>query len=179
MKKNLASLGLLQPKTKYNSLIYNNGVVSVWDIVNNKPININNKLFNEAINRMIKDKYSNLSISEFYNKYSILYNKKYNFDESTVIIIKDNNKVSFTKIDLTPYWPSYNYLSKDNNVIMIDNKITNDEIIYIDYVRNEATLYNRESNIKYNIKLDRINKNSIISSYYSLDDTFTNLRGNI
>lgn len=175
MENNLSSLNTLNTISNYNTLIYKDSVVPVWDIVTNKQLMVNTKLISEAINKMVKDKYSDLSINDFYEKYNIIYNKNYNFNNPINIIIKDKNSNKFTKIDLTPYWPLYIYISQGNEVIMEKDKVINDEVINIDYVRNEALMFNKESNIKYTIKLDKLNKDTNLSAYLNIDDTFTNL----
>jgi hypothetical protein len=58
---------------------------------------------------------------------------------------------------------------------MEKDKVINDEVINIDYVRNEALMFNKESNIKYTIKLDKLNKDANLSAYLNINDTFTNL----
>lgn len=164
------------PVIKYNNIIYNNAVVPIWDIVSNKQLNINYQLYKEALNNYIKDNY-NLEYDEFIKTHTIIQNQNFDFNKSSFVIIKPNDSKKFFKVDLKKYWPNYQYINKGNKIVIInsDNKIVNDEIINIDYVRNEATLYNRASNIKYNIKLKNIDNTLALSNYLSTKDHFTNL----
>ena len=44
MENNLSSLNILNTVSNYNTLIYKDSVVPVWDIVTNKQLTVNTKL---------------------------------------------------------------------------------------------------------------------------------------
>ena len=83
-------------------------------------------------------------------------------------------------MNLSEYWPVYQYLNGgSNDIIMIDQKeiIANYELTSVDYVRNEAIMKNKENGIAYTVTLNKIDKNTPISSDF-YRNTFTDLINN-
>ena len=132
---------------------------------------------------MIKDKFPTYSsVEEFKDDYIIIDAPQLDFNmaPSSVSIREKNDITNSVNIDLSKYWPSYKYLNGgSNDIIMIDKKdiVANYELISVDYIRNTAIMKNKESGITYNITLNKIDKNTPISTDF-FRNTFTDIINN-
>lgn len=169
--------------SSFTNLNNEESLSDVSNIVIGKGSQVYMQLYNAALLSMIKDKFPTYnSVEEFKDDYIIIDAPQLDFNTppSSVSIREKNDITSSINIDLSKYWPSYKYLTGgSNDIIMIDKKgiIANYELISVDYVRNEAVMKNKENGISYTITLNKINKNTPISSDFHRN-TFTDIINN-
>lgn len=155
----------------YNKVLYKDKVTTIYDVVYNKGTNIHKQLYNVALNNYIKHfcQLHNITTEVFNNTFKIIEKLPATFDKASVIIqrnITSNTDFDLEYIvDLSIFWPKYVYTNKSNKQILVNpsEQYNKDEITYIDYVRGEATLYNKINDIYYNIPLNNITKDTQIS----------------
>ena len=176
-------MGQIYNISSFTNLNNEESVIDVSNVVVGKGQQIYRQLYDAALLSMIKDKFpSYSSIEEFKDDYIIIDAPQLDFNmaPSSVSIREKNDITNSVNIDLSKYWPSYKYLSGgSNDIIMIDKNdiIANYELISVDYVRNEAVMKNKENGISYTIALNKINKNTPISSDFHRN-TFTDIINN-
>lgn len=169
--------------SSFTNLNNEESLSDVSNIVIGKGSQVYMQLYNAALLSMIKDKFPTYnSIKEFKDDYIIIDAPQLDFNTppSSVSIREKNDITTSINIDISKYWPSYKYLTGgSNDIIMIDKKdiIANYELISVDYVRNEAVMKNKENGISYTIALNKINKNTPISSDFHRN-TFTDIINN-
>lgn len=157
--------------TNFNKLIYKDKITSVYDVVSNKNSKVHKTLYNAAVNNYIKYfcEIHSISKEEFNNTFTILEVQNNSIDSPNSIIQRNktaNKKFEMQyKVDLTPFWPEYKFKNSANNVINIDptEDFGKKEIVYVDYVRGEATVFNNYLDEYNQIPLNNVNINSEIS----------------
>ena len=169
--------------SSFTNLNNEESVSDVSNIVVDKGSQIYKQLYNAALLSMIKDNFPTYnSIEEFKNDYIIIDAPQldFNMPPSSVSIREKNDITTSINIDLSNYWPSYKYLNGgSNDIIMINEKdiVAHYELISVDYVRNEAVMKNKENGISYTIALNKIDKNTPISTDFHRN-TFTDIINN-
>lgn len=169
--------------SSFTNLNNEESVSDVSNIVVDKGSQIYKQLYNAALLSMIKDNFPTYnSIEEFKEDYIIIDAPQldFNMPPSSVSIREKNDITNSINIDLSNYWPSYKYLNGgSNDIIMINEKdiVAHYELISVDYVRNEAVMKNKENGISYTIALNKIDKNTPISSDFHRN-TFTDIINN-
>ena len=176
-------MGQIYNISSFTNLNNEESVIDVSNVVAGKGQQIYRQLYDAALLSMIKDKFpAYSSIEEFKDDYIIIDAPQLDFNmaPSSVSIREKNDITNSVNIDLSKYWPSYKYLNGgSNDIIMIDKKdiVANYELISVDYVRNTAIMKNKESGITYNIPLNKIDKNTPISTDF-FRNTFTDIINN-
>ena len=169
--------------SSFTNLNNEESVSDVSNVIVDKGIQIYKQLYNAALLSMIKDNFPTYnSIEAFKDDYIIIDAPQldFNMPPSSVSIREKNDITTSINIDLSKYWPSYNYLNGgSNDIIMVNEKdiVAHYELISVDYVRNEAVMKNKENGISYNITLDKIDKNTPISQDF-FRNTFTDIINN-
>ena len=183
----------------YNKLVNNNRVVSVSDIINEKELNIHDQIFKTALLNFIEKNsgenqmfsfFTNKTIDELYKYFIVIENRGQDYAEpSTVKLFSKNlneNKPKAILINLGEkdangnylYWPEYLYKYTTSLPIQFNYDEYNEEyneLVYIDYVRGEATVFNKLKNAYLQIPLSAINEDTNISDEMSSENTFYNL----
>lgn len=164
----------------YSNVLYTNSAVTVDDIVSNKIENIHRQLYMGALESLYKTNYSEEpTFNDFLNNYIICEVKKFNYNEPSVINIRKKTEGNIDIIDLTPYWPVYNFINKpDNQIIVKDYNYKYDELVNIDYARGEISLFNKLLQIKRQADISSLKKNTKISDILSSKNTFYKLLKN-
>lgn len=159
---------------------------SVTDIVDNKYNTIYIKNLNIAL-----DKYAKmlgfLDINDLKSKYVILETPSKDLLSAPKIILKskstpvkiikyylDNDGKKYT---LEDFWPSDEFLNNEYKIVNIqpEENFGKDELIDIDYARGIGRIYNKYTNIHYELPLNKIPKKIKVSKNITLNDTFLNL----
>ncbi len=159
------------------------GISNVSSVVSDKGIKVYNQLYNAALLSVIKEKFPAYnSIEEFKHDYIVIDSPQldYNMPPVATSIREKNDITNSINVDLSKYWPSYKYLNGGATEIIMVNQndvIANYELISVDYVRNEAIMRNKENGISYTIALNKIDKNTLISSDF-YRNTFTDIINN-
>lgn len=181
----------------YNSLIQNNHVSSVSDIVNGKELNIHTQIFECALLNFILENSGETGILKdlpektiecLKSIYTVIETRGETYTEPSKITIfkKDLSTPEVIKIDLGEkdesgnykYWPEYKFGHTQRLVLDCNpfNYIGDyDELLYIDYVREEAIIRNKLSSEEKTIPLSNINKYTKISDELSSKNTFYSL----
>ena len=176
-------MGQIYNISSFTNLNNEESVIDVSNVVVGKGQQIYRQLYDAALLSMIKDKFPKYSsIEEFKNDYIIIDAPQLDFNmaPSSVSIREKNDITNSVNIDLSKYWPSYKYLNGGSNDIIMINKndvIAHYELISVDYVRNEAIMKNKENGISYTIALNKIDKNTPISTDF-FRNTFTDIINN-
>ena len=176
-------MGQIYNISSFTNLNNEESVIDVSNVVVGKGQQIYRQLYDAALLSMIKDKFPTYnSIEEFKDDYIIIDAPQLDFNmPPTSVSIREKNDITISiNIDLSKYWPSYKYLNGgSNDIIMIDKKdiVANYELISVDYIRNTAIMKNKESGITYNIPLNKIDKNTPISTDF-FRNTFTDIINN-
>ena len=176
-------MGQVYNISSFTNLNNEESVSDVSNVVVSKALQIYTQLYNAALLSMIKDNFPSYNtIEEFKDAYIIIDTPQLDFNmPPTSISIREKNDITHSiNIDLSKYWPSYKYLNGgSNDIIMIDEKdiVANYELISVDYIRNTAIMKNKESGITYNITLNKIDKNTPISTDF-FRNTFTDIINN-
>lgn len=169
--------------SSFTNLNNEESVSDVSNIVVDKGIQIYKQLYNAALLSMIKDNFPTYnSIEAFKDDYIIIDAPQldFNMPPSSVSIREKNDITTSINIDLSNYWPSYKYLNGgSNDIIMVNEKdiVAHYELISVDYVRNEAVMKNKENGISYTIALNKIDKNTPISTDFHRN-TFSDIINN-
>lgn len=169
--------------SSFTNLNNEKSLSGVSNIVVDKGSQVYMQLYNAALLSMLKDQFPTYnSVEEFKDDYIIIDAPQldFNMPPSSISIREKNDITSSINIDISKYWPSYKYLTGgSNDIIMIDKKdiVAHYELTSVDYVRNEAVMKNKENGISYTIALNKINKNTPISSDFHRN-TFTDIINN-
>ena len=148
----------------FKSVIYKNKIDTIYNVVNNKGFNINNQMFDIAFNLYKRNfcTVHNIEESYFDEIFNIIKIPNESYDLPCSIIqrnISNDRKFNLEyKVDLTPFWPEYNYTSKQNDVINIntDENFGEDKVEYIDYVRGIAIVFNSYTGLRKTIPISSI-----------------------
>ena len=169
--------------SSFSHLNNEESISNVSSVVSDKGIKVYNQLYNAALLSVIKEKFPAYnSIEEFKHDYIVIDSPQldYNMPPIATSIREKNDITNSINVDLSQYWPAYQYLNGGaNEIIMINQNdvIANYELISVDYVRNEAIMRNKENGISYTVALNKIDKNTIISSDF-YRNTFTDIINN-
>ena len=169
--------------SSFSHLNNEESINSVSSVVSDKGVKVYNQLYNAALLSVIKEKFPVYnSIEEFKHDYIVIDSPQldYNMPPVATSIREKNDITNSINVDLSKYWPSYKYLNGGaNEIIMVNHKdvIANYELISVDYVRNEAIMRNKENGISYTVALNKIDKNTLISSEF-YRNTFTDIINN-
>lgn len=155
----------------YNFLLYKDKVDNVYNVVNNKGYNINKQLYDVALKNYIKQFcfLHNITSEEFNEIFNIVKIPNYEYDKPCSIIQQNvlNNTNFKTQyiIDLTAYWPNYEYKATADKTIVIDseNNFGEDKVEYIDYVRGEAIVFNSYTGIRRALPIKNITSETVAS----------------
>lgn len=167
----------------FTNLNNEESISSVSSVVSDKGAKVYKQLYNAALLSVIKEKFPAYnSIDEFKQDYIVIDSPQLDFNmPPTATSIREKNDITNSiNVDLSEYWPSYQYLNGGaTNIIMIDKKeiIANYELVSVDYIRNEAIMKNKENGISYTVALNKIDKNTPISSDF-YRNTFTDIINN-
>lgn len=181
----------------YNTLVYNDRVISVSDIISEKELKVHNQIFKRALSAFISKNSGdeklfpdNYDIDKLYEQYIIIETRGQDYTEPSVVKLfsksLDTPNRKAIKINLGEkdsdgnylYWPEYLYKYTTNLPIQFnseDYQTEYNELVYIDYARGEATVYNKLKNVYLQIPLSAINENTMISDTMSSENTFTQL----
>lgn len=169
--------------SSFSHLNNKESISSVSNVVSDKGVKIYKQLYNAALLSVIKEKFPTYnSIEEFKHDYIVIDSPQldYNMPPVATSIREKNDITNSINVDLSKYWPSYKYLNGGANEIIMVNQndvIANYELISVDYVRNEAIMRNKENRISYTVALNKIDKNTLISSDF-YRNTFTDIINN-
>lgn len=169
--------------SSFSHLNNEESINSVSNVVSDKGVKVYNQLYNAALLSVIKEKFPMYNtIDEFKRDYIVIDSPQldYNMPPLATSIREKNDITNSINVDLSQYWPSYKYLNGgSNDIIMVNHKdvIANYELISVDYVRNEAIMRNKENGISYTVALNKIDKNTLISSEF-YRNTFTDIINN-
>lgn len=169
--------------SSFTNLNNEESISSVSNVVSDKGAKIYKQLYNAALLSVIKEKFPAYNtIEEFKQDYIVIDSPQldFNMPPTSTSIRAKNDITNSINVDLSQYWPEYQYLNGGaNTIIMIDKNeiISNYELVSIDYIRNEAIMKNKENGISYTVTLNKIDKNTPISSEF-YRNTFTDLINN-
>lgn len=169
--------------SSFSNLNNEESISSVSNVVSDKGVKVYNQLYNAALLSVIKEKFPTYNtIEEFKQDYIVIDSPQLDFNmPPTATSIREKNDITNSiNVDLSKYWPSYKYLNGGANEIIMVNQndvIANYELISVDYVRNEAVMRNKENRISYTVALNKIDKNTPISSDF-YRNTFTDIINN-
>lgn len=162
--------------TNFNRLIYNDRITSVYDVTYNKNFKIHKLLFTTAVDNYVKYfcQKHDITKDEFEKTFNIIEKQINSIDAPSSII--QRNKTSNKRfelqyiVDLAPFWPNYKYKNVSNTAVTINpaENFGQDEVVYIDYVRNEATVYNNYLDEYKQIPLSNINISTKLSDNLKL-----------
>lgn len=163
------------------------------ELVNDIPNKVHDKLFNDAIKKLIADLDDYdlggfkpgddetwediiLSIRE------IPYSEYFTASDVSITFKKYDSEgrpgIKKFRFDLAPYWGNC-YDKKDNSSadVKYDKEIPNDvEIVKYDYIKGKATVRSKLEDIEYDVDFDELNNTDIESEDVTLPyDTFTRL----
>lgn len=173
----------LENNIKYNNLFYRSGPVSVMDVASGKLQSIQTQLFELALMDFCKER--NVSYADFKNQNIIIERKATDYFMPSEIVYKSKSYPFMSeRVDLAHYWSKYFYKNEDliDDILMMKRDgagYVENEIVNVDYVRNEATVFNRYLNIKFYVPLSKITNNTNFSYWLDLNDKFINLSKNI
>lgn len=167
-------------QTNYNKLIYKDRINTIYDVVHNKGNIVHKQLYKTALNLYIKHfcAINKITVNEFNDIFRIIEKPAPNYDRpSTIVVCNKTANPSYKLkyiVDLTPFWPVYNYINKPTEVITINksDNYGNDEITYIDYVKGTAQTINSYTGEKNEIKTNNITVDTLVS-----DDMIINKYG--
>lgn len=150
------------------------------DIARDRNLSIHNKLYNVALERLMKDimNYENvrnlfdesliesedfdikdhiLNITEHKN---ITYWKPSNVTIVFKTYVNDRPKFKKLSFSLADYWQSgYTDYERSAKNVMFDKNVENDlEIIKFDYIRGKATVHSKFNDITYEVDFDDLNE---------------------
>lgn len=159
---------------------------TAFDITDNKYNTIYNKLFEIALNNYakilgfkdsntLKSKYIIISkrVDNQLSAPNIILKSK----TTPINIIENYTDENGTVITFKDFWPKYELSETPYNVINIEpaENFGKDELINIDYVRGIGRIYNKFTDIMYELPLKNIPKNIKLSKDITLSNTFLNL----
>ena len=169
------------------------GVRKYSEIVNDIPNKIHQKLYDDAIKKLIKD-LDNYDLKGFgpdenqtWEDIILSINEisytEYWTPSDVIITFKDYNDNGKPKLrrftfDLSPYWGNcYSKLEHSSTDVKYNKNIPNDvEIVKYDYIRGKAVVRSKLEDIEYDVDFDVLNDLDVDSENVSLPyDTFTNL----
>ena len=175
----------------YNDQKYESGPVAFTDYVNDKLNIVHSKLYNNALVKFLKEKWTEQESEEpfitwkknFMNTHKIaeIKGNEY-FVPSSIIVYELFYPYNKTKYDLTKYWDNkYTTINKgDVSDIMIDeDTLKYAEIIYVDYVNGRCKMKSKLTQNEFWAPFKYINNNTKFSNEFVLDTTFTELLKNI
>lgn len=170
---------------KYNNLDYTYTNVTYNNYVSDKYNIIHNKLYEDALNKYLKEEYQKLNDEEitfedYKSKFNFIELKDKEYFLPSIVIIKEiEYPFKSKKIDLSKYWNQYEesiITKKFNNEFYTDDiDINHYEIIYINNVQNTVKLQNKITGKIIYKDLNYLNENNNlhISNDLSLSNTFS------
>ena len=164
--------------SRYDTPISSDGPVPVVEVVAGKLIDIHNQLYEAALKDYLEE--NNISKDDLFNNYVQLqqYDPNYQFS-STIVLKRKKYPFDVITIDLSKYWKKYLYKNVEgiDDIIMLNDEdnFGENELVYIDYARNEATIFNRSTGIKFHVPLSKISGSTIVSDALSRENTFAEL----
>lgn len=155
----------------FNSVVYNNKIDTIYNVVNNKGFNINTQMYNTAFNLYKRNFCTIHKIEESYfdEIFNIIRIPNESYDIAGTIIQRNiSNDRNFELeyiVDLTPFWPEYNYSSKSNEIVNIntDENFGEDKIEYVDYVRGIAKVFNSYTGLYKTIPISNVTNETKIT----------------
>lgn len=169
--------------SSFSNLNNEESISSVSNVVSDKGAKVYKQLYDVALLSVIKEKFPSYNtIEEFKRDYIVIDSPQLDFNKPPeATSIREKNYITNSiNVNLSEYWPAYQYLNGgSNDIIMIDQKeiIANYELTSVDYVRNEAIMKNKENGISYIIPLNKIDKTTPISDNF-FRNTFTDIINN-
>lgn len=164
---------------RYDDMLYSSRPVSISEFLSDQNNKIHEELFQDALSKLLTEKLKIDDIEKFKRNHKIIEDKSSEYwQPSSVTIISKSKKEKFKKetYDLSEYWNYYQeFADKDvTEIAASDEKITDAEIIYIDYVKGKAKMRRKNSGEEFEVPFNYLNAYSMVSDDYSLSDTFTN-----
>lgn len=164
----------------YSSLIYSKSVSSVNDVVENKLLDIHNQLYELAKEKYIIEYITKAGITyeNFMQNNIIVENRKFNYTEPSTMVIRNLETFKTETVDLTNYWPKYEFISKPDSIIYTNPDLQSkgyNKLEYIDYARNLAIFKNSFTNTTYETSLKNISEKTNISDTLSTKNTFSEI----
>ena len=164
-------------QANYNKLVYKDRINTIYDVVHNKGYIVHKQLYITALNLYIKHfcTINNLSKAEFNNIFRIIEKPSVNYDAPSTIIIcnkvaNPNYKLKYI-VDLTPFWPKYNYTNTPSKIITIkkSDNYGNDAVSYIDYVKGTALTINSYTGEENEIKTNNITPDTLVADEMTIN----------
>lgn len=171
---------IIQNKTyKFNKLDYKSSPVRAIDFISNKYDVVHDELYNKALDKYLKEKYSTEEdIANFKKTHIFLEIKQPEYYIPSKVIIKELvYPYTVETIDLTQYWDNYQfndeYRNKDE-ILLDEDSLKDGEIIYIDYVKGQAKLKSRYTGKEFWLDFKYLDENTKVNKdEYSLEKTFS------
>lgn len=161
----------------YNKLAFRDRITSVYDVTSNKNCILHKKLYTAAVDNYIKRfcLLHNITKEEFNKVFTVLEKPVNSITAPSSILqrnkLGDKRFELFYIVDLTPFWPSYKYANASSQVVDVnpEEKLAHDEVVYIDYVRGEATMFNRALDEYNQLPISKINRTTKFSEEMNIE----------
>lgn len=162
-------------------MIYETRPVKYSEFVSNKYNDIHAQLYNDALSNFLKDlnkkdEFLDWTEEQIETDTKIIEIKNTEYwKPSSVMIIKKIYPFTKYKYDLSEYWNNYQHKEdkKIDDLKILNEKLLAPEILNLDYIRGKAKIECRQQGVEFEVDFDYIDKDTLVSEEYSLDNTFS------
>lgn len=165
--------------SKYNDLEYLSSKIRFVDYISDKNNVVHDKLYMSALNRYLEEKL-HTTYDEYSKTHILMEIKNKEYWMPSKVFIKDISVMPYniSKVDLSPYWDNYQYVSEyknfDNMFFENVEDINGSEVVEINYVLGQAKFRNKYSGEEFWKDFKFLNKDTVYNKdETSLEDTFS------
>lgn len=135
-------------------------ILSCFDIITDKIRDIHCQMFNYSVSKYAES--IGTTIEKLFQDNIIVDLRDFAYYKPSKLQIKSKTfPYQYQIVDLTPYWPRYNYKSYQENKIInknSDNSFGTETISYVDFARNFCIMNDNSNDIDTEVKLSNITK---------------------